>query len=168
MIFTLFAIAVGVALGLLIWAMFSTESGALNQLEDPSARLLPPQEVVDAIFNARDGEFIRRQNSPELMKLLDQHRRHIALLWLRGIKSEALAAISEYRQSARQSTSLSFASELGILYRTISFLGLHVFISGLVRTTSVFKIQGLLRRISEVSQPLLAYAPANAGATVAK
>ena len=164
----MFAIAVGLALAVVIWTMLGADSKLKRQLEDPSARLLPSREVVDALFNQRDGEFVARLNSPELAQILQGQRRSIALSWLGSIRNEAFAAIREYRTSVRQTDALRVSAELRILYKAGTFLALHLLLSILVRCVSVFRIHGLLRRLHELSEPLLSYAPLSAGVAVSK
>jgi len=159
MIIAAIAIAAGIVLALVIWSLLTPDNGFMRQLEDPSARLLPSQDVVNAMFNEDDRDFIVRQNSPELLAILEAQRRTSAKLWLTGIRFEASEALREYRTTIRKTSSVSFTEELRVLSHAFRFFALHSLVSVLVRCTSVFRVRNLLKQLYGLSEPIMHLGP---------
>ena len=159
MILTILALSIGLGLVIALWALSRDTSPASGLFEDPSSRLLPPAGVVSALFDPRDRDFALRQNSPELVAMLETRRRSAALLWLASVRREALAVTASYRAVARTTDSIKIGGELRILWQLVEFVTLHALLTILVRNVSVFRIEGLVRQLHGLSEPLLGYGP---------
>ncbi len=159
------AIAAGLVLLLAIWTLVPSQSDKIRLLQDPSARLLPAPEVMAAVFDERDHAFIVKENSKELLSLLETQRRAIARLWLGSIRHEALAALREYRLSIRHKAHVKASGELSVLWRAATFFLLYGFVALNVELVSVFRLRYLVKTLGSLVEPLLAYTPA--GASVA-
>ena len=154
-------LTIGLGLVILLWSLYSRKDAELQLLEEPAARLLPPVEVVQALFDPDDRDFVAQENSAELMRLLENGRRAVALHWLSKTKQEAMRAIREYRMSARHEETISVAGELRMFRQMVSFLSLNLALAVTVRWVSVFHVHGLLGRLDKLSRPLLDYMPAS-------
>jgi hypothetical protein len=153
------AIAAGLVLLLTIWNLVPSRSDRIRLLQDPSARLLPAPEVIAAVFDERDYAFVVKENSKELLSLLETQRRAIARLWLASIRHEALAALREYRLSIRHKANVKASGELNVLWRAATFFLLYGFVALSVECVSVFRVRHLLKTLSSLVEPLLGYAP---------
>jgi hypothetical protein len=159
MISTILALSAGLGLIILLWTLSRQDSAPPSVLDDPTSRLLPTADVLKALFNEGDRNFVVSRNSPELLRMLEIQRKSIALDWLSSLRKEALLAIGEYRLAARASESLRTSQEIRILWQTTSFLVLNRVLTVLVRSAGVFRVRGLLERIHGQSLSLLAWAP---------
>jgi hypothetical protein len=155
LILTVLALVTGLVLVVALFALSNKKLVGAGVFEDPSARLLPSPEVVHALFNPRDRHFALRQNSPELVAMLERQRRSAALLWLASLRREALTALSNYRAESRQMPSINLIDQMRIAWQGFMFLALHSLLVVLVRSVSVFRVEGLLRELHGLSLPLL-------------
>jgi hypothetical protein len=156
-------LAVGFGLGLLLWTLYRRGSPVPELFADPDSNLLPPIEVVHALFDSRDRDFVRELGSSELTRMLETKRRELALLWISAVRREAVRALQSHRLSSSRMPDLTFAGEVHTFYQMTSFLMLYCVVALFVRVASVFQTRRLLTALFDLSRSLLDSTAAPAG-----
>lgn len=121
MIGTLFLLAIGMGLLLLLFLLSPSvpaAAGALEEEERGSENLLialdlepPSQALINRIVAQEDWEFIDREG-PSLRSIFLEERRRLTLLWLRETSAYMAKLFRLYRLVARSTESLSLAMEI--------------------------------------------------------
>ena len=159
MVAALAAASAGILLLILMLALLrdqaDSDSDALRAvLGQGDASPLPPHYVFDRIFNTADLDYIAAQGCAPLAALLANERRHLALLWLRTIKSEAFAILAAHRNAVRHHSDVRQWSELRLLLHVANFYCVYLAVYAFVKYRGAFRLHASVRSLRTLCEHL--------------